>query len=127
MVNDDQTWFVLPIQGEAIRRLTFIGNGKRAEVLIETVAGERISVPTEDLDLRLAAGMNVHLRSLDDIDLAQEVRWPPASVAVLEDARVHWWLPPEEWPRELEGRIVGESWQLSCVVRVRLGLTVRAI
>ncbi|HKY36016.1 MAG TPA: hypothetical protein VJN18_08760 [Polyangiaceae bacterium] len=96
-------------------------------MLIETVAGERISVPTEDLDLRLAAGMNVHLRSLDDIDLAQEVRWPPASVAVLEDARVHWWLPPEEWPRELEGRIVGESWQLSCVVRVRLGLTVRAI
>jgi hypothetical protein len=127
-MNDDlNSWVSLPLQGEAIRRVLFSGNGKDAEVCIETLAGERVVVPTEDLELSLAPGMTVRLRSLDDLNLAQEVHWPATSVCILENARVRWWLPSEEWSKELARRGTAERWELSCVVPVQLDLALRLL
>jgi hypothetical protein len=121
-----ENWINLPCEGAKLQSCTFGGNGKDAEVIIQTVGNPKAIVPTHNLETKKLEGLEMDLKSVDDANIEMRLSPLPGKEVVLSEAKIMWWGEPDEWQESFAEWGQGTRWELPYVCPISLSFECRS-
>ena len=69
-------WIEMPMMGERLESVRFLGNGKDAELVLAFAGGRLVTLPVSRSRVEVGSGIIVDVSSLDDVSICIEYAGP---------------------------------------------------